>query len=73
MKAFRGYFELADVLTSVEGAAAHIMISDETTGIADVRSLISEDEGGYYSIAGQKVLNPQKGMYIKNGKKVIIK
>ena len=73
MKAFRGYFELADVLTSVEGAAAHIMISDETTGIADVRSLISEDEGGYYSISGQKVLNPQKGMYIKNGKKVIIK
>ena len=73
MKAFRGYFELADVLTSVEGAAAHIMISDETTGVADVRSLISEDEGGYYSISGQKVLNPQKGMYIKNGKKVIIK
>lgn len=73
MKAFRGYFELADVLTSVDGAAAHIMISDETTGIADVRSLISEDEGGYYSISGQKVLNPQKGMYIKNGKKVIIK
>lgn len=73
MKAFRGYFELADVLTSVEGAAAHIMISDETTGIADVRSLISEDEGGYYSISGQKVLNPQKGIYIKNGKKVIIK
>ena len=73
MKAFRGYFELADVLTSVEGAAAHIMISDETTGIADVRSLISEDEGEYYSIAGQKVLNPQKGIYIKNGKKVIIK
>ena len=73
MKAFRGYFELADVLTSVEGAAAHIMISDETTGVADVRSLISEDEGEYYSIAGQKVLNPQKGIYIKNGKKVIIK
>lgn len=73
MKAFRGYFELADVLTSVEGAAAHIMISDETTGIADVRSLMSEDKGEYYSIAGQKVLNPQKGLYIKNGKKVIIK
>lgn len=73
MKAFRGYFELADVLTSVEGAASRIMISDETTGIADVRSEMSEGKDLYYSIAGQKVENPQKGLYIKNGKKVIIK
>lgn len=73
MKAFRGYFELADVLTSVEGAAARILISDEVTGIADIRSYMSEEKGEYYNIAGQKVENPKRGLYIKNGKKAIIK
>ena len=30
------------------------------------------EEGTYYSLNGMKVDNPSKGLYIKNGKKVIL-
>lgn len=72
MKAFRGYFDLYDVLTSVEEASARIMIGDETTGIKAIEnSQLTIDN--YYNLAGQKVENPKKGLYITNNKKVIIK
>ncbi len=32
-----------------------------------------EEEGDYYTLQGIKVANPSKGIYIKNGKKVILK
>lgn len=34
---------------------------------------IMEDNGAIYTLQGVKVTNPQKGIYIKNGKKFIIK
>jgi hypothetical protein len=46
---------------------------EETTGIktmAAERSIFGAD---FYNIAGQRVAQPQKGLYIVNGKKVIIK
>jgi thiol-disulfide isomerase/thioredoxin len=33
----------------------------------------SKEDGAYYSLQGQRVVNPGKGIYIKNGKKVIIR
>ena len=32
----------------------------------------SKGEGKYYSLNGQQVANPTKGLYIRNGKKVIL-
>ena len=73
MKAFRGYFDLYDVLTSVEDASAHINIIDgDATGISDVRTY-SVDNNSYYDLQGRKVENPKKGLYIINNKKVVIK
>ena len=31
------------------------------------------EEGVYYTLTGQRVTNPTKGVYIKNGKKVTVK
>ena len=45
---------------------------DETTGIANVNSK-QQFSGEYYNLNGQKVAQPTKGLYIVNGKKVIIK
>lgn len=73
MKAFRGYFELADVLASVDDAGARINIVDgDATGISDVRTY-SVDNNSYYDLQGRKVENPKKGLYIINNKKVVIK
>lgn len=45
---------------------------DEVTGISYVNIEVEED-GDYYNLQGAKVAQPQKGVYIKNGKKVIVK
>lgn len=45
---------------------------DDVTGISNV-SVEVEEEGDYYTLQGVKVAQPQKGVYIMNGKKVIVK
>ena len=57
------------------GAGAHgLGINfDETTGIADVRGKMSDVRGDFYNLAGQRVAQPTKGLYIVNGKKIIMK
>ena len=73
MKAFRGYFEFADVLTEVEEASARINIFfDEPTGVRPV-SHTSAEEDCYYNLAGQRVESVRKGLYIKNHQKVFVK
>lgn len=44
-----------------------------TTGVNDVRSKMEDVRGEYYNLAGQRVAQPTKGIYISNGKKVIVK
>ena len=44
-----------------------------TTGIANISSEKEAMNGAFYNLAGQKVAQPTKGLYIMNGKKVIIK
>ena len=46
--------------------------SGDVTGIAEV-SAKKAFNGEFYNLAGQKVAQPTKGLYIVNGKKVIIK
>jgi hypothetical protein len=47
-----------------------------SSGATAIRSLTpnssSKDEGNIYSLNGVRVNNPSKGIYIKNGKKVIL-
>lgn len=51
-----------------------IIINNETTGINDIYDVdMTNVDEGIYDLCGRSVANPQKGLYIKNGKKVIIK
>ena len=62
--------------SSIDTSAAarlSIIFNDETTGVVDVRSKMADVRGGYYNLSGQRVDQPQKGLYIVNGKKVIVK
>lgn len=73
MKAFRAYFEFDDVLTALDEAGARISIVDEdVTGINTVHSSGFKAEGTY-DLQGRKIENPKKGLYINNGKKVVVK
>ena len=46
---------------------------DGTTGIKVQSSMFNAPSDAYYTLQGQRVVNPSKGLYIKNGKKVVIK
>jgi hypothetical protein len=46
---------------------------DETTGVADVRGKMADGRSEFFNLAGQRVAQPTKGLYIVNGKKIIIK
>ena len=74
MKAFRGYFDFVDYLDEAENAEARVFIvfGNDTTGIGEVQRETAGDDR-YYNLGGQRVEQPSRGLYIKNGKKVIIK
>ena len=47
---------------------------NNTTGIDSVENKKADEENVYYTLSGVRVINPtEKGVYIKNGKKVIIR
>lgn len=48
-----------------------MIITQETTDIKD--NVINKKDNNYYTLQGIRVENPVRGIYIKNGKKVIIK
>lgn len=70
VKANRAYL----TAESADGSRTFIGFDDETTGID---SVVKQDtktaDNVYYNLSGQRVANPSKGLYIVNGKKVIIK
>ena len=46
---------------------------DETTGIENLTPALFQGEGAWFDLQGRRVAQPTKGLYIVNGKKVIIK
>jgi hypothetical protein len=79
MKAFRAYFEFDDVLTSIEDAGTNIAMNfeeNQSSGISEKVSVKSEKSAeGWHTVDGRRLNGTptQKGVYIKNGKKIIIK
>ena len=48
-------------------------MDNETTGISELKNNVSNTDTAYYTLQGVKVAKPVKGIYIHQGKKVIIK
>ena len=58
--------------TSIAASRIDMNFDEEVTGIKLVETSKSNNEG-YYNLAGQRVAQPTNGLYIVNGRKVIIK
>jgi len=70
LKGMRAYFK------TTNGQAAPLLSLDgETTGINEVQYSGFKVQGSeaFYNLNGQRVTHPTKGLYIVNGKKIIIK
>ena len=70
LRANSAYLPAEDVEGST--ARAFIALDDETTGIADVKA-VKEDAEGMFDLQGRKIVKPTKGLYVVNGKKVVVK
>lgn len=65
----------AYLATGVSASRLSFSFDDETTGIGQIESDVQPaiENAVVYNLNGQRVVNPTKGLYIVNGKKVIIK
>ena len=72
LKAGKAYVELD---STTDASALNFFISDEheTDGVKAVNALEVMTKDGIYDMQGRKVIRPSKGLYIVNGKKVVIK
>lgn len=48
-------------------------MGNETTGISELKNNASNTDAAYYTLQGVKVAKPVKGIYIHQGKKVVVK
>ncbi len=72
LDAYHCYLDLSLVTTSARPVALHFPGAGEATGIVAVESdLIAND--AIYDLSGRKVSKAVKGVYIINGKKVLVK
>ena len=60
-------------LTYSGATAREYFLFDETTGVNTLNVERKTMNGDYYDMQGRKVAQPAKGLYIVNGKKVVIK
>lgn len=79
----KAYLDLTDhpyASTSASAKEINITFEEEDNSVTDIDSPIvdinetsSKDHAVYYTLSGMKVEHPTKGIYIRNGKKVVIK
>ena len=70
---FRGYIKVPGAALAPRSLHVNIDddIDDDVTAIQNIQ--VDTEDDVYYDLQGRRVLNPQKGIYIVNGKKVMIK
>lgn len=57
--------------TGAQSARLTLNFGEETTGVSEIRTMTIDNN--VYNLNGVRVAQPQKGLYIMNGKKVVIK
>ena len=75
LKKYRAYFNLSFTLNgyNTNGARGVSFDIDGTTSLNDVKSQKEEVRGEVFNLQGQRVAQPTKGVYIVNGRKVVVK
>ena len=68
----KAYLHTTTALTTPSGRAGFIFEDEDVTGIQSVVKQTTNNTS-YYDLQGRRVAQPTKGLYIVNGKKVIIK
>ena len=59
--------------SAAHARALSIVHEGETTGISTVKTTVDTKDAAVYDLQGRRVMQPTKGLFIVNGKKVVIK
>ena len=62
-----------DVSSSSPSSAPSLFIGVNTTGIEEIETQDTRKDYPFYDLSGRKISHPTKGLYIVNGKKIVIK
>ena len=74
LKSFRAHFWVQPNGTAPAASMINVDFGEgEVTGVNEVIGVKEVNDNSYYDLQGRKVTKPTKGLYIVNGKKVIIK
>ena len=68
---FKAYFVPTEPVSGAKEGFE--LVGDEVTGIETIDNGLTIDNGAVYNLQGQKVTKAQKGVFIQNGKKVVVK
>ena len=72
MKAFRAYFDFVDYLAEAEGTEVKLCVDGFETRVEGLQ--MKDAAGTIFDLSGRRVSKPaQRGLYIVNGKKALIK
>lgn len=71
LRANRAYLSTTYNVSASGAPELDLVFGDETTGIQSIERTINGNQ--YYTLDGRRVAQPTKGLYIVNGKKVVIK
>lgn len=74
--ACRAYFHIPSISGNAQTARSFVLNFGEenvTTGIIEVNTNTTNKSEGAFNLQGRRIVNPKKGLYIVNGKKIIIK
>lgn len=72
LAAGKAYLPVASSLVAASANALSIVFDGNTTGIRNVQSGATAEPDALYTLGGQRVAVPQKGIYVKKGKKVVL-
>ena len=53
--------------------AKYYRSTENPVGIEGIEAEAKEEDGAYYNLEGIRVENPEEGIYIHNGKKILIR
>ena len=74
LDAFKAYLHTTEALDAPTSSRLSFVFGDETTAISDVtRESEGMKNGETFNLNGQRISRPSKGLYIVNGKKLIMK
>ena len=73
VKPYKAFISAENIPNLDEAKSFVFVFEDEATGVRTIETVSAEDAKAIFNLSGQRVNRAQKGIYIVNGKKILVK